>query len=298
MPQQPDAQARYSRYAIFIDVVEEGSFTKAANRIGYTQSAVSQTVKALERELGCTLVERGRDGVTLTKDGEQFMPYLQAIASDERALAEKQREVQGLGRAAVTIGTFTSVSRNLLPRPMLDFRRLYPSVRFNLRQSEYTSIAEWVRNGECDLGFTNLADAGAAGLESHSFGPDRMMAVVPPDNPLVEKDELTLADLATQPFILLDEGRESVTLHAFEQAGLSPHVCYEATDDYSILAMVRQGLGVTILYEMMFVGFESGVVVRPIREEPRRTITLGWRNSATLPLVARRFAEYLIRELG
>lgn len=243
-------------------------------------------------------MERSRDGVTLTKDGEQFMPYLQAIASDERALAEKQREVQGLGRATITIGTFTSVSRNLLPRPMLDFRRLYPSVRFNLRQSEYTSIAEWVRNGECDLGFTNLAGAESAGLESHSFGPDRMMAVVPPENPLAEKDELTLADLATQPFILLDEGRESVTLHAFEQAGLSPHVCYEATDDYSILAMVRQGLGVTILYEMMLVGFESGVVVRPIREEPRRTITLGWRNSATLPLAARRFAEYLIRELG
>ena len=298
MPQQPDAQARYSRYSVFVDVVEEGSFTKVANRIGYTQSAVSQTVKALERELGCTLVERSRDGVTLTKDGQQFMPYLQAVARDERALAEKQREVQGLGRASITIGTFTSVSRNLLPHPMLDFRRLYPSVRFNLRQSEYTSIAEWVRNGECDLGFTNLADAESAGLESHSFGPDRMMAVVPPENPLAEKDELTLADLATQPFILLDEGRESVTLHAFEQEGLSPRVCYEVTDDYSILAMVRQGLGVTILYEMMLVGFESGVVVRPIREEPRRTITLGWRNSATLPLAARRFAEYLIRELG
>ena len=117
MPQQPDAQARYSRYAIFIDVVEEGSFTKVANRIGYTQSAVSQTVKALERELGCTLVERSRDGVTLTKDGEQFMPYLQAVARDERALAEKQREVQGLGRATITIGTFTSVSRNISPAP-------------------------------------------------------------------------------------------------------------------------------------------------------------------------------------
>ena len=61
-----------------------------------------------------------------------------------------------------------------------------------------------MRNGECDLGFTNLADAESAGLESHSFGPDRMMAVVPPENPLAEKDELTLADLATQSFILLD----------------------------------------------------------------------------------------------
>lgn len=97
MPQQPDAQARYSRYAIFIDVVEEGSFTKVANRIGYTQSAVSQTVKALERELGCTLVERSRDGVTLTKDGEQFMPYLQAVARDERALARSSAKSRAWG---------------------------------------------------------------------------------------------------------------------------------------------------------------------------------------------------------
>ena len=294
----PAAPARYSRYAIFAEVVEEGSFTKVAARIGYTQSAVSQTVKALERELGCTLVERGRDGVTLTKDGRQFMPYLQAVARDERALAEKRREVQGLVSATITIGTFTSVSRNLLPRPMREFRELYPTVRFDLRQSEYTSIAEWVRTGACDLGFTNLADAESAGLEYRSFGTDRMMAVVPPDNPLAEKDVLSLADLATQPFILLDEGRESVTLHAFARAGLEPRVCYEVTDDYSILAMVRQGLGVTILYEMMLVGFESGVEVRPIREEPRRTITLGWRDSKTLPLAARRFSEYLIRELA
>lgn len=290
--------ARLSRYAIFVEVVEEGSFTKVAERIGYTQSAVSQTVKALERELGCTLVERGRDGVSLTKDGRQFMPYLQAVARDERALAEKRREVLGLGSATITIGTFTSVSRNLLPRPMREFRRLYPSVRFNLRQSEYTSIAEWVRTGACDLGFTNLADAESAGLEYRPLGTDRMMAVVPHANPLAEKDVLSLADLAEQPFILLDEGRESVTLHAFAQAGLSPHVCYEVTDDYSILAMVRQGLGVTILYEMMLVGFEAGVEVRPILEEPRRTITLGWRDSATLPLAARRFSEYLVRELG
>lgn len=292
------AQARTSRYSVFMAVVESGSFTAVANELGYTQSAVSQTVKALERELGCTLFERGKDGVTLTKDGRQFLPYLQSIARDEASLEEKRREVQGLVRSTITIGTFTSVSRNLLPGPMHEFRRRYPSVRFVLRQSEYTSIAEWVRTGECDLGFTNLADAEAAGLESHSFGPDRMMAVLPLGNPLAERDEVTLADLATQPFILLDEGRESVTLHAFAEAGLAPNVCYEVTDDYSILAMVRQGLGVTILYEMMLVGFEAGVAVRPIREEPRRNITLGWRRRDTLPLAARRFSDYLVQVLG
>lgn len=291
-------QARLSRYAVFMEVVSTGSFTAAARQLGYTQSAVSQTVKSLEREVGCTLLERGKDGVTPTKDGRQFLPFFQAIARDESALDEKTREVRGLVRSTITIGTFTSVSRNLLPKPMSEFRRRYPSVRFVLRQSEYSSIASWVRSGECDLGFTNLADAEAVGLESHSFGPDRMMAVLPPDHPLAAKDQVTLADLTNDPFILLDEGRESVTLHAFRQAGLTPNVCYEVTDDYSILAMVRRGMGVTVLYEMMLVGFETGVVVRPIAEEPKRTITLGWRSKQTLPLAARRFAECLVQQLG
>lgn len=291
-------QARLSRYAVFMEVVRTGSFTAAARQLGYTQSAVSQTVKSLEREVGCTLLERGKDGVTPTKDGRQFLPFFQAIARDESALDEKTREVRGLVRSTITIGTFTSVSRNLLPKPMSEFRRQYPSVRFVLRQSEYSSIASWVRCGECDLGFTNLADAEAAGLESHSFGPDRMMAVLPPDHPLAAKDQVRLADLTNDPFILLDEGRESVTLHAFNQAGLTPNVCYEVTDDYSILAMVRRGMGVTVLYEMMLVGFEAGVVVRPIAEEPKRTITLGWRSRQTLPLAARRFADCLVQQLG
>ncbi|MGN0055619.1 MAG: LysR family transcriptional regulator [Atopobiaceae bacterium] len=291
-------QARLSRYAVFMEVVRTGSFTAAARQLGYTQSAVSQTVKSLEREVGCTLLERGKDGVTPTKDGRQFLPFFQAIARDESALDEKTREVRGLVRSTITIGTFTSVSRNLLPKPMSEFRRQYPSVRFVLCQSEYSSIASWVRCGECDLGFTNLADAEAAGLESHSFGPDRMMAVLPPDHPLAAKDQVTLADLTNDPFILLDEGRESVTLHAFSQAGLTPNVCYEVTDDYSILAMVRRGMGVTVLYEMMLVGFEAGVVVRPIAEEPKRTITLGWRSRQTLPLAARRFADCLVQQLG
>ena len=286
-------QARLSRYAVFMEVVRTGSFTAAARQLGYTQSAVSQTVKSLEREVGCTLLERGKDGVTPTKDGRQFLPFFQAIARDESALDEKTREVRGLVRSTITIGTFTSVSRNLLPKPMSEFRRQYPSVRFVLRQSEYSSIASWVRCGECDLGFTNLADAEAAGLESHSFGPDRMMAVLPPDHPLAAKDQVRLADLTNDPFILRDEGRESVTRHAFRQAGLTPNVCYEVTDDYSILAMVRQGLGVALLYRLVVAGFEEGLAVRPIEEELERTVALAWKNWETLPLAARRFGSFI-----
>ena len=107
-----------SKYDIFCKVVEHSGFTKAANAIQYSQSAVSQTVKNLEQELGLTLLTRGKEGIHLTADGEAIFPYIQAIANAEDALARRQREMQGLKGSVIRIGTFTSVSRNLLP-PMM-----------------------------------------------------------------------------------------------------------------------------------------------------------------------------------
>ena len=114
------------------------------------------------------------------------------------------------------------MSRNLLPRPMLDFGRLYPSCASTWGKARYTSIAEWVRNGECDLGFTNLADARGRRPGVPLVWPDRMMAVVPPRTPGRE-NELTLADLATSRSSCWTRPRVRDALHAFEQAGLSRH---------------------------------------------------------------------------
>ena len=326
-------RTRISRYAIFLRVVESESFTRAAQQMGYSQSAVSQAVKALEGELGCTLLERRKGEAALTKDGRQYLPYLRAIALDEEALLARQREMEGLENATVTIGTFTSVSRNLLPPLMQEFRTRYPDVRFVLRQGEYTSIADWLHSGACDLGFTNQTSASAAGLEVVPLFRDQMMAVLPESHPLAEgdargpvadvpviasakarttgasgmagtvraaagtADAVTLAQLTDQTLIQLDEGEQSVAMDAFSHAGLHPQVSYDVTDDYSILAMVRRGLGVSILYELMLSGFGQGVVVRPIAERPERTISIACKRSETLPIAARRFSQFIVERL-
>ena len=282
-----------SRYAVFCRVMECGSFTKAAQALGYSQSSVSQTVRSLEEELGVTLLDRRRGAIRLTADGEQLWPYLRAVAGAERALGEKRRELAGLENTTIRLGTFTSVSRDLLPETMEAFREKYPSVRFLLRQGEYTSITGWLLDGQVDLGFLNM-DTGA-GLEAKPLLRDRFFAVLPKGHPLAKRETVSLAELAAEPFILLDEGERSLLLEAFAEKGLAPQIEYTVTDDYSILAMVRRGLGVSAMYGLMLSGFEDEVAVRPIREQPERVIALAWRRWETLPLAARRFAQFLLR---
>ena len=280
-----------SRYEIFCKVMENGSFTKTAEELGYSQSAVSQAVRTLEQETETVLIDRKKDGIGLTADGEQYLPYFQQIYQAEKNLERKEEEMKGLTNSAIRIGTFTSVSRTFLPRLMMEFKKQYPEVRFILQQGEYTSIAQWVRNGSVDFGFAN-AEA-VPGLETSILYKDEMAAVLPKGHPLTEKQVISLKDLEQEPFILLDEGEYSVPEQAFRRAGLHPKIEYKVYDDYSILAMVRQSLGVSAMYKRVLEGFEAGLAVRPVKERMERPVALVWKDWNTMPFAARKFVSYV-----
>lgn len=282
-----------SRYEIFCHVIQSGSFTRTAAEMGYSQSAVSQAVKTLEAELDAQLLRRHKDGVTLTPDGGQYLPYIQSIVRAEQSLRQKRQEMAGLENSTVRLGTFTSVSRTLLPPAMQRFQRMYPGVSFMLRQGDYTNIQQWIRDGQVDFGF--LDAAAAEGLHTAALYEDEMSAVLPQNHPLSGRERLTLRQLSREPLILLDEGKRSVALSAFHRAGCTPRVAYEVYDDYTILAMVRQGLGVSLMYSSVLEGMTAGLAVRPLSDPPRRTVALAWQEEGTLPRAARTFLNFLLR---
>ena len=282
----------FSRYEIFCKVIESGSFTHTADQLGYSQSAISQTVKALEQELDTTLVYRQKGNIHLTSDGEKYMPYMQAIATAEGELKEKHREMQGLKNASIRIGTFTSVSQHLLPPLMKQFKHRYPHVRFILQQGHYSDIIRWLNDGSVDLGFTNTQVP--ANLSTEALYHDRMMAVLPKGHILSSQKSVTLKQLSEEPFILLDEGEYSLPLEAFSREGLTPQLEYKVYDDYSILSMVRQDLGVSLLYGLVLSDHMDGIDVRPIEGQIQRTVALAWRNWDTLPFAARKFADFIL----
>ena len=305
-----------SKYHIFCRVVDLGSFTKAAEELGYTQSAVSQIIKALESDLETVLLERRRDGIRLTSDGAQYLPFLRDLSAAEGALAEKQREMAGLESSTILIDTFTSVSRNILPQLMSSFRTTYPGVSFVLRQSEYASIHEDLLAGRVDLGFISVGagvgdPSGPAAVSEHPASDDapaiypdlqmqklyddEMVAVLPPEHPLTRKKRVSMKDLAGETFILMDEGAENNTaLEGFRRAGLTPNIGYEVYDDYTIMSMIRQGLGVSLLFRRVVRGFSEGVVIRELTSPLTRPVYLAWTNRETLPLAARRCADFIL----
>ncbi|MCH4167309.1 MAG: LysR family transcriptional regulator [Megasphaera sp.] len=283
-----------SRYCIFCKVMELKSFTNVARELGYSQSAVSQSVKALEEELDITLLDRGKDGIKLTKDGELIYPYIRNICTAEQDLTRKQMEIKGLFTSTIRIGTFSSISRTILPPLMKRFTEKYPHVEFVLHQGDFTSIEKWIREGYVDFGFIN--EDAASDMEMMTLYQEDIMAVLPEDHPLTNKTSVTMADLAKEPFILLDEGDYNVPMRWFRKENVTPHIIYEIFDDYSIISMVHQGLGVSALFKLMLKGFSDGVAVRPIEGKPNRTIAMAWQKWDSMPYAARTFSEYILEQ--
>lgn len=280
-----------SKYTILCKVIEAGSFTAAAEQIGYSQSAVSQIVKSLEQELATTLIERRKDGILLTKDGQELFPYIRSISQAEKALQNKYKEMHGLLSSSITIGSFSSISRNVLPSLMQQFKALYPNVNIILRQGDYTEIKNWILNGEVDFGF--ISSDAAVGIETDILYTDAMVAVLPEDHPLASQEIVTLEELAKEPFILLDEGEYSLPLNAFQAQGLQPHVEYKVYDDFTILAMVKSKLGISIQYSMAIQGYEHNVVTRPVPNIPERKVAVAYTKHESLSLASKTFIKFI-----
>lgn len=283
-----------NRYEIFMKVVNKGSFTKAAEELGYTQSAVSQMVKALEDELSTTLISRSRKGITLTPDGKQYLPFIKQLYNSYRELKEKHKEMLGLEEGLIRIGTFSSVSCHWLPSLIKDFKQIYPSVHFVLQQGDYTSIVNYVNEGSVDFGFIN--PEAAKDLETIALQQDEMLAVLPIGHPLADKEKVSLSDLTKEQFILLEEGELSEPLEFFKKHHIQPNIQYRVHDDYTIMSMVEKGLGISILPQLVLNKVNYDIVLKEISPPIVRTIGITYKNKQTLPIASRYFIDFITKQ--
>lgn len=280
------------RYAAFLKVVEVGSFTKAAELLGYTQPALSQMVASLERELSIRLLYRSRYGVRLTPEGERLFPSIQSSVLQYEAMRHTAEGIRGLDSGIVRIGTISSVSCHWLPGIIRAFWQEHPNIQIVLHQGDYTSIPEWVRTGEVDFGFVN-PDA-VKGMETTIIKADRFCAVLPRSHPLAARESLTLEDIASEPLLLLEEGAYSEPLESFRAHGITPDIRLRVHDDYSILSMVEQGLGVSILAELVLRKTCYEVAAVPIEPAIVRSVGIVTRDRHTLPLAGKEFIRCLM----
>ncbi len=280
------------RYQAFLKIVEVGSFTKAAEILGYTQPAISQMMASLEKELSIKLLYRSRYGVKLTPEGEQILPSIKSAVMQYESMQNIAGEIRGLESGTVRIGTISSISCHWLPVVIREFWKKYPNVKLTIHQGDYTTIPEWVRTGEVDFGFVSV-DA-VEGTDSRFLKLGEHRACLPKDHLLAAGGSVRLSELAGRPFLLLEEGIYSEIEDAFRKEGLEPNILMTVHDDYSILSMVEQGLGVTILPELVLRKQNYDIAMLPTEPPIIRRIGLITQEKNRLSIAAKLFINLLV----
>lgn len=280
-----------NRYIALQKIMELGSFTKAAEALGYTQSSISQMVASLESELSMKLLTRSRHGVQLTIEGKELYPFIEHTILQYRAMQEKANEIRGLEMGIIRVGTISSITCHWMPQLIKGFQERYPKVQFLFHQGDYTSIQEWIKTGAVDFGF--VTPPAVTGLETITVKEGEMLAVLPANHPLAGSSSVCLKDIAEEPYILMEEGHYSEPLNAFRCAGLEPDIKYTLHDDYAIMTMVEAGLGISILAELILRRTSFNIATIPIDPPVLRTLAVGYKDKHSLPIASQYFIEYL-----
>ncbi len=279
------------KYRSFVQTVECGSFTKAAALLHYSQSGISRMISDLETEWKVTLLERGKGGVKPTSDGLQLLPYARKLVASYDQLQMQVDELNGLQSGLIRIGTFSSVATHWLPRIIAAFQRDYPGIDYELLLGDYTEIEAWILEGRVDCGFLRLPAHPT--LETLFLEQDPLLAILPAQHPLADRDTIPVAALCEEPFILLEKGAKADISAIFERCNLTPQVRFTTWDDYAVMSMVESGLGISILPRLILQRAPYHIVAKELEVPAYRRIGLALKNKKTAGVAVKRFLDYV-----
>jgi molybdate transport repressor ModE-like protein len=239
------------RLLIFRAVARAGSISAAARELGWTQPAVSQHLKALERSAGCALVLRGAGGVELTEAGRVLLVRADALAGQLHMAEEELAELTALRRGRVRLAAYPSAAATLVPHAVAGLRERHPMIDVELTEAEPPEALQLLGSGDADLALVFTYDAGVAageiGLAWLPLGEEPVVLVVADGHPAASRRRLALSDLADEPWIVGCERCREHAVQVCAEAGFVPTVRH-VSDDYVVVQnLVAVGLGVTLL---------------------------------------------------
>jgi DNA-binding transcriptional LysR family regulator len=282
-------ELRHLRY--FIAVAEELHFGRAADRLHMAQPPLSQQIRQLEAELGFQLLYRTKRSVQLTEAGQVFLEDCRKILRQlDQAIRTGQQASRGeLGQLAIAF--VSSAAYNVLPSILQAFRAAMPQVRLELHELTTDQQVQWMQDGRIDVGFVR-PPIEAEQLQLMTIFREPLVVALPIAHPLVEQAQVSLASLASEPFILfprpLAPGLYDQIISLCQQAEFSPNVVQEAIQMQTIVSLVASEIGIAIVPVSLQNLQRTGVVYKPLIEPtPQAAIALTWRTQDMSPTVQR-----------
>ena len=275
-------------------VAEEGSFGRAAERLGYTQSGVSHQVATLERIVGRRLFDRpgGRRPVELTHAGAILLRHAKAIESHVNAARKDLDQLDAGVVGPLQLGVYQSVGARLLPRILGGFQQAWPDIDVRLTEATTDELLGMVESGQLDVAFT-LWPPRPGPFDGMVLMVDPYAAVVARDDP-VEGPTMPLASLAGRRLLGLQSCRHARGLEAeLEAAGADVAAMLRSDDNGTLQAIAAEGLGTAVMPRLAIDGEDPRVRVLALPGLPKRTIGLAWHRDRVLSGPAEDFIERL-----
>ncbi len=278
-----DDEMTLLQFEILRKVVEVGSFTKAGEVLGLTQSAISHAIKGLETELGLPILLRGRSGITLTSEGELILQYIRKILQLSEEMSQVAAAIRGVQIGTIRLGTFPSVSAKLLPGVIKAFKEIYPNIHIDFFEGGYEDIKKWLTEGIVDIGFVTLPSDQA--FDTIPLIQDDLVVLMSEKHPLSTQTVIKVEQIAADPFIMPKDGCDIIVKKLFKERKLKPNIQFEISDNNTIISMVKENIGITIVPKLTLYHQIEGIHVTKLNEEIYRTIGLALHSRSASPAV-------------
>lgn len=279
-----------TRYDVFLKVISHRSFSKAAEELGYTQSAVSQSINQMEKEMGFRLIDRSRNNIKLTPEGEEIFPLIEMAAESERIIENKIQEMKGILTGTVNIGACRHVSCVLKPEIMAGFSEKFPQVSINIIHESTEELKHMMESGRVDFCIREIDEhrEGDTGI----LYRDRYKVALPKDHELAGAQHIDLEQLGARALDSVKEGR-GLLVFAEGCGGDERFRSFSTNDTAMFLSMVEAGYGAGLVPESALIKNSRDIAVKDTDLPVYRNLGIVTRRKAGMSQSARAFIDYL-----
>lgn len=276
---------------VLVTAIDSGSYTRAGEILGYTQSNLTQMMKAFEDEAGFPLLIKTKRGVEPTQEALQLLPEMRSMLAQEEKFYQEIDSIRGIRRGRIRIGTFVSTSTSWLPQLLAYFQENYPDVVFEVQETGQDDMERGLLDGSLDLTLMSRPDK-----SSVDFIPlleDTLLVVFSDKHDLSSYDYVPVRELANHPMIMTYQSYDRDVRRIFDAAGFKPDVKYYFRDDFAVLTTVQYGLGIAVLPELIVEKFPGNYDSRMLAPEAYRTLGIGVRSLKEAGPLARFVMDFI-----
>lgn len=261
----------------------------------YTQSAISQIISALEKELNVPLLHRTPTGIELTPEGVQMLPYFESLRDAGEALYAQSENIRRVESGHIRIGTFSSVSSLILAPILKEFKQLYPKFTIEIREGDNMAIESWLTQGKVDFGFIDAPSL--PGYVSIPVCKDPFVAVVSPDSEYASYETIPLSLFEKAPVVLFDEGTRKEAMGLLFKNKIKPNVEYTSRNDNFILSLIEDSDNLGYMGKLILERMPHNVISKPTTPQLYRSIVFTYQGDDHLSAAGHRFLSFAKKQL-